>query len=126
MSLIAVAKRVPGTRLEFFAEISPTDWKPLDACGDAPRGAWQGVTVVAVNAGYMAKASFEIDFADGDPVVDIVVDPDARWEGNTPAAVFDEVTPGKIYVAVMGLLSELARKAEPSARAAIARQKKGA
>lgn len=126
MSLIAVAKRVPGTRLEFFAEIRPTDWKPLVACGDAPRGVWQGVTVVALNAGHMAKVDFEIDFADGDPVADVVADPDARWEGNMPAAVMDEVTPGEVYAAVMGLLSELARKAEPSARAAIDQQKKGA
>lgn len=126
MSLIAVAKRVPGTRLEFFAEISPTDWEPLDACGDEPRGVWQGVTVVALNAGHMAKTEFEIAFADGDPVADIAADPDARWEGNMPATVMDEVTPGEIYAAVTELLSELARKAEPSARAAIDQQKKGA
>lgn len=126
MSLIAVAKRVPGTRLEFFAEISPADWEPLDACGNAPRGVWQDVTVVALNAGYMARVDVEIDFAEGDPVADIVADPDARWEGKVPEAVIGEVAPGKIYIAVMELLSELARKAEPSARAAIARQKKGA
>lgn len=126
MSLIAVAKKITGTRLEFFSEISTTDWEPLDACGDAPRGVWQGVTVVAINAGYMAKTAFEIAFADGDPAADITADPDARWEGNTPAAVMDEVTPGEIYAAVTELLSELARKAEPSARVAIDQQKKGA
>ena len=130
-SNFACALQVPRTSLRVTVSES-TDaraWEPLDRCAGEPYGVYRSVCVYLsdTETKSIAKSYVDAVLVEGDDEIGFQGDPDrGKWDSD--AAIKAEVRYHSlaIYWTVSELLNRLGAALQPSAWAAIERQKKGA
>lgn len=125
------ALQVPRTSLRVTVSES-TDaraWEPLDRCAGEPCGVYRSVCVYLSDTETATIAESYVDavLTDGDDEIGFQADPDrGDWDGDAALVAAASAHSQAIYWTCFELLNRLGAALEPSARAAIARQKRGA
>lgn len=125
------ALQVPRTSLRVTVSES-TDaraWEPLDRCAGEPFGVYRSICVYLSDTETKSLAESYIDavLTDGDDKFGFQADPDrGDWDGDAAIVAAASAHSRAVYWAVFELLNWLGAALEPSARAAIDQQKKGA
>lgn len=123
--------QVPRTSLRVTVSES-TDaraWEPLDRCAGEPFGVYRSVCIWLSDTETKSIAESYVDavLAEGDDEIGFQADPDrGDWDGDAAIVAAASAHSQAIYWTCFELLNRLGAALEPSARAAIARQKKGA
>lgn len=123
--------QVPHTSLRVTVSES-TDagaWEPLDRCAGEPYGVHRSVCIYLSDTETESLAESYIDavLADGDDEIGFQADPDrGDWDGDAAIVAAASAHSRAIYWTCFELLNRLGAALEPSARAAIEQQKRGA
>ena len=125
------ALQVPRTSLRVTVSES-TDaraWEPLDRCAGEPFGVYRSICVYLSDTETKSLAESYIDavLTDGDDEIGYQADPDrGDWDGDAAIVAAASARSRAIYWTCFERLNRLSAALEPSARAAIDRQKQGA
>lgn len=125
------ALQVPRTSLRVTVSES-TDaraWEPLDRCAGEPYGVYRSVCVYLSDTETESLAESYIDavLTDGDDEIGFQADPDrGAWDGDASIKAAASAHSVAVYWTMFEVLNHLGAALQPSARAAIDQQKKGA
>lgn len=122
---------VPNTSLRLSLEetTDPAAWEPLDRCAGEPYGVYRSICVLVSDAKTGEQAASYVDavLVDGDDELGLQADPDrGEWDGDAATVAAVSAHPVAVYWTMFEVLNHLGAALEPSARAAIDQQKKGA
>lgn len=122
---------VPNTSLRLSLEetTDPAAWEPLDRCAGEPYGVYRSICVLVSDAKTGEQAASYVDavLTDGDDEIGYQADPDrGDWVGDAAIVAAASAHSRAVYWTCFELLNRLGAALDPSARAAIAQQKKGA
>lgn len=122
---------VPNTSLRLSLEetTDPAAWEPLDRCAGEPYGVYRSICVLVSDATTGEQAASYVDavLVDGDDELGLQADPDRdEWDGDAATVAAVSAHPVAVYWTMFEVLNHLGAALEPSARAAIDQQKKGA
>lgn len=123
--------QVPHTSLRVTVDesLDAGAWEPLDRCAGEPYGVYRSICLYLSDTGTatIAKSYVDAVITDGDDEIGYQADPDrGDWDGDAAIVAAASAHSRAIYWTCFELLNRLGAALEPSARAAIARQKKGA
>ena len=103
--------------------------EPLDRCAGEPYGVYRSICIYLADtaAASIAKSYVDAVLTDGDDEIGFQADPDrGEWDGDAAIVAAARAHSREVYRMCFELLNRLGAALEPSARAAIARQKRGA
>ncbi len=125
------ARQVPHTSLRVTVDESLDigAWEPLDHCAGEPCGVYRSICLYLSDTETGERATSYVDavLTDGDDEIGFQADPDrGDWDGDAAVVAAASAHSRAIYWTCFELLNRLGAVLEPSALAAIARQKKGA
>lgn len=127
----AYDRLIPDTSLRLSLEeiTDPAAWEPLDRCAGEPYGVCRSICVLLsdTTTGEQATSYVDAVLVDGDDEIGFQADPDrGDWDGDAAVVAVAGAHSRAIYWTCFELLNRLGAALEPSARAAIDQQKKGA
>lgn len=122
---------VPHTSLHVAIDesLDAGAWEPLDRCAGDSYGVCRSICIYLVDtaAASIAKSYVDAVLTDGDDEIGFQADPDrGDWDGDAAIVAAASAHSQAVYWAVFELLNRLGAALQPSARAAIDQQKKGA
>lgn len=123
--------QIPRTSLRVTVDesLDAGAWEPLDRCAGEPYGVYRSICLYLsdTETATIAKSYVDAVLTDGDDEIGFQADPDrGDWDGDAAIVAAASAHSRAIYWTCFELLNRLGAALEPSARAAIARQKKGA
>ena len=125
------ALQVPHTSLRVTVDesLDAGAWEPLDRCAGEPYGVYRSICLYLsdTETATIAKSYVDAVLTDGDDEIGFQADPDrSDWDGDAAIVAAAGAHSRAIYRTCFELLNRLGAALEPSARAAIAQQKRGA
>lgn len=123
--------QVPHTSLRVTVDesLDAGAWEPLDRCAGEPYGVYRSICLYLSDTETGERATSYVDavLTDGDDEIGFQADPDCGdWDGDAATVAAASAHSQAIYWTCFELLNRLGAALQPSARAAIAQQKKGA
>lgn len=123
--------QIPRTSLRVTVDesLDAGAWEPLDRCAGEPYGAYRSICLYLsdTETATIAKSYVDAVLVDGDDEIGFQADPDrGEWDGDAAIVAAASAHSRAIYRTCFELLNRLGAALEPSARAAIAQQKRGA
>lgn len=116
-------------RLSLEEITDPAAWEPLDRCAGEPYGVYRSICVLVSDAKTGEQAASYVDavLVDGDDEIGFQADPDRdEWDGDAAIVAAVSAHPVAVYWTMFEVLTHLGAALQPSARAAIEQQKRGA
>lgn len=123
--------QVPRTSLRVTVDesLDAGAWEPLDRCAGEPYGVYRSVCLYLsdTETATIAKSYVDAVLTDGDDEIGFQADPDrGEWDGDAAIVAAARAHSREVYRMCFELLNRLGAALEPSARAAIDQQKRGA
>jgi hypothetical protein len=123
--------QIPRTSLRVTVDesLDAGAWEPLDRCAGEPYGVYRSICLYLsdTETATIAKSYVDAVLTDGDDEIGYQADPDrGDWDGDAAIVAAASAHSRAIYWTCFELLNRLGAELEPSARAAIEQQKKGA
>jgi hypothetical protein len=123
--------QIPRTSLRVTVDESLDSgaWEPLDRCAGEPYGVYRSICLYLsdTETATIAKSYVDAVLTDGDDEIGFQADPDrGDWDGDAAIVAAASAHSRAIYWTCFELLNRLGAALEPSARAAIEQQKRGA
>lgn len=123
--------QIPRTSLRVTVDesLDAGAWEPLDRCAGEPYGVYRSVCLYLsdTETATIAKSYVDAVLTDGDDEIGYQADPDrGDWDGDAAIVAAASAHSQAIYWTCFELLNRLGAALEPSARAAIDQQKRGA
>ena len=123
--------QIPRTSLRVTVDesLDAGAWEPLDRCAGESYGVYRSICLYLsdTETATIAKSYVDAVLTDGDDEIGFQDDPDrGDWDGDAALVAAASAHSRAIYWTCFELLNRLGAALEPSARAAIDQQKKGA
>lgn len=123
--------QVPRTSLRVTVDesLDAGAWEPLDRCAGEPYGVYRSICLYLsdTETATIAKSYVDAVLTDGDDAIGFQADPDrGEWDGDAAIVAAARAHSREVYRMCFELLNRLGAALEPSARAAIDQQKRGA
>lgn len=123
--------QIPRTSLRVTVDesLDAGAWEPLDRCAGESYGVYRSICLYLsdTETATIAKSYVDAVLTDGDDEIGFQADPDrGDWDGDAAIVAAASANSQAIYWTCFELLNRLGAALEPSARAAIDQQKKGA
>lgn len=123
--------QVPHTSLRVTVDesLDAGAWEPLDRCAGEPYGVYRSICLYLsdTETATIAKSYVDAVLVGGDDAIGFQADPDrGDWDGDAAIVAAARAHSREVYRMCFELLNRLGAALEPSARAAIDQQKRGA
>ena len=123
--------QIPRTSLRVTVDesLDAGAWEPLDRCAGESYGVYRSICLYLsdTETATIAKSYVDAVLTDGDDEIGFQADPDrGDWDGDAALVAAASAHSRAIYWTCVELLNRRGAALEPSARAAIDQQKKGA